>query len=65
MEKNKKLILITGGAGYIGSHTTQKLLEEGFSVAIYDNLVNGHKEFVPKEAIFVKAYLGNLQKLNI
>ena len=34
-------ILITGGAGYIGSHTALELLEEGYEVVIYDNLIIG------------------------
>ncbi len=39
-------ILVTGGAGYIGSHTVKMLEEEGFNVVVYDNLSNGHKEAV-------------------
>ncbi len=38
---NKK-ILVTGGAGYIGSITVKQLLEKGFDVVVFDNLVNGH-----------------------
>lgn len=39
-------ILVTGGAGYIGSHTCLALAEKGFTPVVYDNLVNGHREFV-------------------
>ena len=40
------MILVTGGAGYIGSHTVIALLENGFDVVIFDNLELGHKEIV-------------------
>jgi UDP-glucose 4-epimerase len=39
-------ILVTGGAGYIGSHTCLALAEKGYTPVVYDNLVNGHREFV-------------------
>lgn len=41
---NKPKILITGGAGYIGSHTCVVLLEAGFEVAVVDNLCNSSRE---------------------
>jgi len=41
-----RTVLVTGGAGYIGSHTVLTLLEEGYSVIVYDNLKKGHREFV-------------------
>src|SRR5699024_10416566 len=37
-------ILITGGAGYIGSHTALELLNEGYDVVVYDNLCNSSRE---------------------
>ena len=37
-------ILITGGAGYIGSHTALELLNQGYQVTVYDNLSNSSKE---------------------
>lgn len=39
-------VLVTGGAGYIGSHTCKALAEAGFSPVVYDNLSFGHKEAV-------------------
>ena len=39
-------ILVVGGAGYIGSHTCLDLFEKGFKPIVYDNLTNGHAEFV-------------------
>jgi UDP-glucose 4-epimerase len=39
-------VLVTGGAGYIGSHTARYLLQNGFEVVTLDNLSTGHKEFV-------------------
>jgi UDP-glucose 4-epimerase len=40
----KKKILVTGGTGYIGSHTTVELIEDGFDVVIIDNLYNSEAE---------------------
>jgi len=40
-------ILVTGGAGYIGSHTVGELQRQGFEIVVFDNLVYGHKESVP------------------
>ncbi|HBE18924.1 MAG TPA: UDP-glucose 4-epimerase GalE [Cyanobacteria bacterium UBA11149] len=42
----KPIILVTGGAGYIGSHTVLALLRAGYRVIVLDNLVSGHREFV-------------------
>ena len=41
-----KRILVTGGAGYIGSHTTLQLLDAGYDVVVVDNLSRGHREVV-------------------
>jgi UDP-glucose 4-epimerase len=39
-------VLVTGGAGYVGSHTCLALAEAGFTPVVYDNLCNGHAAFV-------------------
>lgn len=44
----KKKILVTGGTGYIGSHTSVELLNEGFDVVIIDNLYNSEAEVVDR-----------------
>lgn len=40
------MILVTGGAGYIGSHTNKELNKRGYETVVYDNLIYGHKESV-------------------
>jgi UDP-glucose 4-epimerase len=39
-------VLVSGGAGYVGSHTCLRLSQAGFAPVVYDNLSNGHAEFV-------------------
>ena len=47
---SKKLnILVTGGAGYIGSHVCYLLIEQGFKVTCIDSLITGNKELLPKQ----------------
>jgi len=50
-------VLVTGGAGYIGSHTVCQLITEGHVVTVYDNLSKGHRGAVPVEATFVEGDL--------
>ena len=38
------MILVTGGAGYIGSHTCVELLNAGFDITVFDNFCNSHPE---------------------
>lgn len=49
--ENKK-VLITGGAGFIGSNLADALIDKGFKVVIVDSLISGKKEYVNKEAKF-------------
>jgi UDP-glucose 4-epimerase len=50
-------ILVTGGAGYIGSVVTEELLSDGHAVVVYDNLSRGHREAIVSGAEFVQADL--------
>ena len=47
-------VLVTGGAGYIGSHAVLALLDAGWPVVVIDNLTTGFRWAVPKEALFVQ-----------
>ncbi len=51
----KRNILVTGGAGFIGSHLVDELLQKGHKVIVVDNLSSGKKECVNKKAVFYKA----------
>ncbi len=50
-------ILVTGGAGYIGSVVVEETLRSGYHTVVYDNLVKGHREMVDPEAVFVEGDL--------
>lgn len=52
-------VLVTGGAGYIGSHAVRELLAAGHKVVVYDSLVKGHRGAVPDGVPFVKADIRN------
>ena len=56
-------ILVTGGAGYIGSHIIEILIKKKFKVFIYDNLVTGYKRLINKKAIFIKGDIKNSKLL--
>ena len=56
-------ILITGGAGYIGSHLLFSLLRKKYKVVVLDNLSTGNKKFIPKNIKLIKVDLLDKQKL--
>ena len=53
-------ILVTGGAGYIGSAMTYDLMAQKYRVIVLDDLSRGHRRLVPKQAVFVKGDLKNI-----
>ena len=57
-------ILITGGAGYIGSHTANIFLDFGYPVTIIDSLVNGHASLIPKKANFLNCDIADKKKVS-
>ena len=56
-------VLVTGGAGYIGSHVVRMLIERGYDVVVYDNLCAGHRQAVHRDAHFVEGDLLDRQRL--
>ena len=50
MKKRANHILVTGGAGYIGSHVVNLLLDKGYKVTVIDSLITGNKKLLPKKA---------------
>ena len=66
MKKNyKKYILVTGGAGYIGSIVVNKLIKQKFKVIIIDNLSSGHRRLIHKKSIFINIDILNYNKLSL
>jgi len=57
-------ILVTGGAGYIGSVIVKKLIENEHEVVVLDNLSKGHKDAVHPKAIFIQSGLHNVKDLD-
>jgi UDP-glucose 4-epimerase len=59
----KEKVIVTGGAGFIGSSLADKLIEEGFDVHVIDNLVSGKKENVNPQAAFHQVDIRNLEDI--
>lgn len=63
-----KKVFLTGGAGFIGSHVADLLVPQGYEVTVYDNLSNGHREYIQphfgkKTFRFVEADIGDVDRL--
>jgi len=63
-----KRVFVTGGAGFIGSHVADILMRQGYETRVYDNLSNGHQEFIQEHIgrpgfDFVRADLGDTDRL--
>lgn len=56
-------ILVTGGAGYVGSHCVRRLVAGGHDVTVYDSLIAGHRRAVDPAAAFVQGDLADTAKL--
>ena len=56
-------MLVTGGAGFIGSHVTRVLLGAGHAVTVLDNLSSGRRDLVPPEAAFIRGDLKDERRL--
>ena len=63
MTKKLHNILITGGAGYIGSHVSYLLIEKGYNITIIDSLITGNKKVIPKKANLEICDIGNKTKI--
>lgn len=59
MPQTQQTILVTGGAGYIGSHTVQALQNSGYEVIVLDNLVYGHRDIV-ENVLKAKLIVGDI-----
>ena len=55
---------MTGGAGYIGSHVTNLLIDKGYSVTVIDILITGSKNLVNKKAKLIVTDIANIKKIS-
>ena len=54
-----KTVLVTGGAGYIGSHVVYRLLEAGYAIAVLDDLSTGRRQVLPRDVEFIEGNAGD------
>ena len=64
MAESNKNILVTGGAGYIGSHVTNLLIDKGFNVTVIDSLITGNKTLINQKATFVNCDIVDKKIIN-
>ncbi len=64
MTSRRKRVLVTGGAGFIGSHVAEAYLARGWSVTVVDNLSSGKRENVPDGVEFVELDLRDEQRVH-
>ncbi|MCB9849839.1 MAG: UDP-glucose 4-epimerase GalE [Phycisphaerales bacterium] len=57
-------VLVTGGAGYVGSHCVRRLVDAGHNITVLDNLCAGHADALPKGVPLVRADLADAQTLS-
>lgn len=60
----KKSVLLVGGAGYVGSVTTEQLVARGYHAVVLDNLYQGHRDAIHPEAEFIKGTIADEEFLN-
>jgi len=59
-----KNILLTGGAGYIGSHVTNLLIDQGYNVTIIDSLITGNKTLINPKAKFINCDIADTKYIS-
>ena len=60
-----KMIMVTGGAGYIGSVCVEQLLNAGYNVAVFDNLSEGHRLAIDTRATFFQGDLSDIEAIKL
>ena len=65
MKRRRGAVLVTGGAGYVGSFAVRALAARGEKVVVYDDLSRGHRDAVPKGVPFVEGRLQDARRLGL